>query len=207
MDGPVQEVTDAYTNDTLTLHSHERWTTDPAPIINATTETANPNPGSGFRTELPEPPHARLVSASIRAPDGRQTATVSVADRIELEVIYDILYDSVYILPAFMVYTEDGTLAFSVIHAEATPENYRRSRGRYRSVARIPSHFLTTGHHKVWVGLNTPAPGKLIRHHEFENALSFFVHEVPSGSISALGPYIMVRGAVRPLIKWRDEKI
>ena len=122
-------------------------------------------------------------------------------------MVYDLLYDNLYILPSFRIYNEEGILAFSVIHAEATPENYRRSRGRYRSVATVPSHLMSTGYYTVFVGLNTPSPGKLIRHHEVENALSFYVHEAPSGSISALGPYIKVKGVVRPLIEWRDDQI
>ena len=62
MDGPVQEVTDAFTQDTLTLQAHERWSTDAAPTAEKTQ--------AGAGDDLPEPPHARLVSASIIAADG-----------------------------------------------------------------------------------------------------------------------------------------
>jgi lipopolysaccharide transport system ATP-binding protein len=206
MDGPVQAVTDAYTRDTLKLHSHESWTTVSPPPERVSASEAARHARNGD-ANLPEPPHARLVSASIITPDGRETSTVCVSDEIGLEVVYDLLYEGIYVLPSFRIYTEEGTLAFSVIHAEATPENYRRSKGRYRSVAKIPPHLMSTGRHNVFVGLNTPSPGKLIRHHEAENALTFFVHEAPSGSVSALGPYIKVKGAVRPLIDWSDEKV
>ena len=206
MDGPVQEVTDAYTRDTLKLQSHERWVTNPSPSEELQEPEVSKN-HSSQKIDLPEPPHARLVAASIIASDGRETSTVSVADEIGLEVVYDILFNDLYILPSFRIYNEEGILAFSLVHAEATPENYRRPKGRYRSVATIPPHFMSTGHHTVFVGLNTPSPGLLIRHHEAENALSFYVHEAQVGQISALGPYKKVKGVIRPLVRWRDEEV
>jgi lipopolysaccharide transport system ATP-binding protein len=205
MDGPVRDVTDAFTHDTLTLRPHERWVRDAAPSAMGGSD-ADP-PDEVLKAILPAPPHGRLVAASVLAPDGRQSSTVCVTDDIRLEVIYDILYDGVYILPSFSIFTDKGTLAFFVIHAEATPQNYRRNKGRYRSVAEIPRHLLTTGRHNLSVQLTTPSPGKLIRHEEANHALSFYVHEAPIGTLSSLGPYYAVPGTVRPLIKWQDERI
>jgi lipopolysaccharide transport system ATP-binding protein len=205
MDGPVGEVTDAFTQDTLTLRPHERWVSDTAPVPENVPDTEKANDVA--KTELPEPPHGRLVAASILAPDGRQTGTVCVTDEIRLEVVYDVLYDEVYILPSFSIFTEKGTLAFFVIHAEATPENYRRNSGRYRSTAKIPRNILTTGHHTISVQLTTPSSGKLIRHEEANRALSFYVHEAPMGTLSSIGPYHTVPGVVRPLIEWHDERL
>lgn len=203
MDGPVNEVTDAFTNDSMTLQAHYTRASkamesakQPFPLIGANTSIG-----------LPEPPYACLVSASILAPDGRQTATACVTDAIQLEVIYDILYDGVYVVPAFRLYNEQGVLVFSVIHTEALPRNYRRDEGRYRSIATIPPNLMAIGKHSVSIGLNTPSPGKLIRHEDIEHALSFYVHEAPIGKQSTLGPYVSVRGAVRPLCNWADEKL
>jgi lipopolysaccharide transport system ATP-binding protein len=203
MDGPATQVTDAFASDSMTLRAHQKWGLE---ISEAGKPEQKENEDSRA-AGLPEPPHARLVSASVLAQDGRQTATVCVSDEIDLEVIYDILYDGVYILPAFRLYNEQGALIFTIAHRETLPDTFRRNTGRYRSVATIPNHLMAVGRHNVSIGLNTPSSGKLIRHDVIENALTFYVHEAPLSEQSALGPYVTVKGAVRPLCRWSDEKI
>lgn len=203
MDGPVNMVTDAFTSDSMTLRAHQRWVFEPMESAKQPLHLSDVNTVAG----LPEPPHARLVSASVLAPDGRQTATVCVTDEIRLEVIYDILYDHAYIVPAFRLYNEQGVLIFTVTHSEALPGIYRRDKGRYRSIATIPPNLMAVGKHTVSIGLNTPSSGKLIRHEVIEHGLTFYVHEAPLGDRSALGPYVSVKGTVRPLCRWVDEMV
>lgn len=205
MDGAVQEVTAAFTKDTMTLQSYKRWTVEQPPISPASTPCGQKNDPE--KTGLPEPPHARLVSASILGTDRRETSSLCVTDEIRLQAVYDILYDNVYALPSFSIFTEKGTLAFFAIHAVATMETYRRMAGRYRSTVIIPENFLATGRHTISVQLSTPSPGKLIRHQEADQALSLYVHEAPIGTLSSLGPYHKVPGTVRPLLNWEDEKL
>ena len=125
MDGPVEEVTDAFTNDTMTLRAHQKWVPDVAEASGLKPDASKDSHAAG----LPEPPHARLVSASILAKDGRQTATVCVNDEIDLEVTYDILYNGVYVLPAFRLYNEQGVLVFSIVHHEACPDSFNAAWG------------------------------------------------------------------------------
>lgn len=203
MDGPATQVTDAFTNDSMTLRAHQKWVPDIMEAGSSMLEVSKDSSAAG----LPEPPHARLVSASVLAQDGRQTATVCVSDEINLEVIYDILYDGVYVLPAFRLYNNKGVLICTIVNHKAPPGNFKREKGRYKAIATIPNHLMAVGKHNVSIGLNTPSSGKLIRHDVIENALMFYVHEAPLGEQSALGPYISVKGTVRPLCRWTDERI
>lgn len=203
MDGPTDKVTDAFTSDSMTLRAHQKWVPEIAESGGHETDSNKDSRIAG----LPEPPHARLVSASVLAQDGRQTATVCVSDEIDLEVVYDILYDGAYVLPAFRLYNEQGVLVFTIAHQNALSSTYKRNRGRYRSIATIPNHLMAVGKHNVSIGLNTPSSVKLIRHDAIENALTFYVHEVPLGEQSAAGSYVSIKGAVRPLCPWIDEKI
>ena len=199
MDGPAREVTDAFTSDSMNLRAHQKWVADLAykPGTQEDSLTAG----------LPEPPHARLVAASLLTKDWRHSATVCVSDEINLEVTYDILYDGAYVLPVFRLYNDQGVLIFTIVHHKALPRTYKRNRGRYRSIATIPNHLLAVGKHNVSIGLNTPSSGKLIRHDVIEHALTFYVHEAPLGEPSASGSYVSIKGAVRPLCSWVDEKI
>lgn len=202
MEGTSKEVTDAFTSDSMTLRAHKKWEHD-----EVATKHKSESSKVGFAAGLPDPPHARLVSASVLTSDGRQTATVNVCDEVNLEVVYDILYDGAHVLPAFRLYNEQDVLIFTITHHETYPDTFRRGRGRYKSIATIPNHLLAVGKHNVSIGLNTPSAGKLVRHDVIENALTFYVHEAPFGELSAAGPYMSIKGAVRPLCNWIDEEI
>ena len=203
MDGPADKVTDAFTSDSMTLRAHRKWAPEITEVGGHESDASKDSRAAG----LPEPPHARLVSASVLAQEGRRTATVSVSDEIHLEVIYDILYDDVYVLPAFRLYNEQGVLIFTIAHSAVLPDTFKRRIGRYRSVATIQNQLMAVGKHNVSIGLNTPSSGKLTRHDVIENALSFYVHEASLGEPSASGAYLSVKGAVRPLCRWSDERV
>lgn len=204
MDGSADKVTDAFTSASMTLRAHQKWVTEIADVGKPDNHKGNEdNAVAG----LPEPPHARLVSASVLSHDGRLVETVCVSDEINLEVIYDIMFDGVYVLPAYRLYNQEGLLIFTITHHEVQTNIRKRAKGRYRSIATIPNHLLAIGRHTVSIGLNTPSVGPLIRHDVVEKALTFYVHETPFGESSALGPYVSVKGAVRPLCCWFDEKM
>jgi lipopolysaccharide transport system ATP-binding protein len=205
MDGPADKVTDAFTSDSMNLRAHRQWASETPKIPDPTLLPGEEKPSS----DLPEPPHARLISASILTPDGRQTATVSVTDPISFELIYEIFVNGVYVLPDFKIYNVEGILAFNLVHAGTlkSPDIKRRKSGTYRSVAMLPSHLLNVGLYKISVSLTSPSSGKLVVHAEADNVLSFYVHEAPMGVVSALGPYRKVNGVVRPLVSWMDESV
>jgi lipopolysaccharide transport system ATP-binding protein len=205
MDGNSKEVTDAFTSDSMNLSAHRHW--EAAPI--AKKIEMEPLALESIASKSPEPPYASLVSASLLTPDGRRTATVSVNDDICFELIYDITENDVYVLPDFKISTSENILAFNLVHGGAlrVPEIEKRKAGRYRSIARLPSHLLNVGLYKVSVSLTTPTSGKLISHVVADHVLTFYVHEAPLGTISALGPYRRVKGVVRPLVDWEDEPV
>ncbi|WP_292431178.1 ABC transporter ATP-binding protein [Methylobacter sp.] len=202
MDGPADKVTDAFTSDSMTLRAHQKWVADDAPeTIKSLLDIREENTVNG----LPESPHARLISATVLAQDGRQTSTVCVTDEIRLEVVFEVFFEKANIVPYFRIITEQDVLAFNAVYTNLGSVLSDCSALRYRSVAIIPSHLLNTGRYFVTVGLCTPSSGKVIRHDESQRALSFYLHEAPYGSASALGPYKKVPGAIRPLLKWEDE--
>lgn len=203
MEGTSKEVTDAFTSDSMTLRSHQRWVDEEITEVGQidTLEIGRKDIG------LPDTPHARLISASVLAPDGRQTSTVCVSDEIRLEVIFEVLFKKANIVPYFRITTDKDILAFNAVYTNLNSPLSDCLALRYRAVAIIPSHLLNTGRYFVTVGLCTPSPGKIVRHNESQNALSFYVHEAPFGSVSALGPYKNVPGVIRPLLKWEDEVV
>lgn len=202
MDGTSVEVTNAFASDSMNLQPHQRWVLEDAFKKEIANDIATP-----LGLELNQMPHARLVSASVLTEDGRESSIVSADEEVYLEVVYDILYDETFALPAFRIFNDSGVLIFSIVRHDASSLVDRLNRGRYRSVAKIPANFLATGNHKVSIGLNTPSSAGLLRHEVREDALSFYVHEVPYGRLSALGPYTSIKGMVRPLCKWSNERL
>jgi len=205
MDGPADEVTSAFTSDSMNLRAHQHW--DPPPA--QSTDQPRLLEDEDLPSNLPEPPHAHLVSTSILTQDGRQTATVCVADPIIFELIYEVYFNGAYVLPDFKIFTAEGILAFNLVHtgALASPDIKKRKPGRYRSIATLPPHLLNVGLYKISVSLTTPSSGKLVVHAEADNVLTFYVHEAPLGTTSALGPYRKVKGIIRPLVSWMDESV
>lgn len=202
MDGPADKVTDAFTSDSMTLRAHQRWAVDDAPETRKhPLVVRDENKDIG----LPDAPHARLISATVLASDGRQTSTVCVTDEVRLEVVFEVFFEKANIVPYFRIITEQDVLAFNAVYTNLGSVLSDCSALRYRVVATIPSHLLNTGRYFVTVGLCTPSSGKIIRHDESQRALSFYVHEAPFGCTSSLGPYKNVPGAIRPLLQWEDE--
>jgi len=201
MEGSSKEVTDAFTSDSMTLKAHQNWH-DPDLAPNVTSITSRTVESLG---RVPDLPHAKLRSASILAQDGRQTSTFSVLDEIHLEVIFEVLYENVNIVPYFRINTEKDVLAFNAVYTNKDSVLSSCKVTSYRSVVVIPPHLLNTGRYFVSVGLCTPSPGKVIRHEEHEKALSLYIHEAPFGHPSSLGPYNKVPGVIRPLLKWEDK--
>lgn len=204
MDGPADKVTDAFTSDSMTLRAHQRW------VVNDTLDIRKPllpiHDEINNVISIPNAPHARLVCASVLAPDGRQTSTVCVTDEIRLDVVFEVFFENVKVVPFFRIITEQGILAFNAVYTGPNGEiPSERAASFYRAVVIIPPHLLNTGRYFVSVGLCTPSSGKIIRHDESERALSFYVHEAPFGCVSALGPYKHVPGAIRPLLQWEEE--
>lgn len=201
MEGAANDVTNAYTQESMTLRAHQNWDNQSADAV------VRPQPKIKENEGLPDLPHARLVSMSVLSPDGRKTPTLTVSETISIEVVYDILYDNMYIVPSLRLYNQEGLLVFNIVHHEAMPDNYRRARGRYRSVATVPAHLMAVGKYSVSVGLTTPCGVKLVRHQVEEDVVSFYVHEAALGEPSALGAYRSIKGAVRPMCNWVDEKL
>jgi lipopolysaccharide transport system ATP-binding protein len=201
MDGPVDEVTNAYVKNSFSLRSSQSFD------VKYEDERADNKSKKNTETFLGDEPFAVILSAALRSDNGALTDIVTVDRELTLELIYRIDLSDSYVLPAFKIYNSDGILIFSVVHPGHLefPNIKARSAGVYRSCATIQPHIFNAGLHKVSVSLNTPRIGKLLRHIEIEDALVFQVFEAPPGVKSSLGPYRSVRGAVRPLAHWGDE--
>lgn len=208
MDGAVDKVTDAFTQDSMTLSSHQRWSSI-APsssrlnFVSEPVKVANQVSGPG----LPDPPHARLVEATVYDAQGRQTSTVCVTDEIKLEVVFEVFFDRANIVPYFRIITDGDLLAFNAVYTNFNSVLNSCKIGKYRASTAIPANLLNSGKYSITVGLCTPSPGKIMRHDEAVKALSIYVHEAPFGVVSSLGPYSKVPGTVRPLLEWSEQEV
>jgi lipopolysaccharide transport system ATP-binding protein len=195
MDGKVDEVVQAYTEQTMSLKPTVKWS-----------EPARGRVTGPVKDPLPDyEPKARLLAARVVGEDGLPTSHLAVDAEFHVEVDYEILEDNAFVLPALRFYAENGQLVFTAVFSAPGVENWRRPRGRYRSRVHVPAHLLNLGLHRVSIGLNTPHSGGLMRHHVEENALTFWIHEARLGELSARGPYSRVKGAVRPMFNWTHE--
>ncbi|MDT4328978.1 ABC transporter ATP-binding protein [Methylomonas sp. MED-D] len=209
MDGAADKVTDAFTQDSMTLSSHQRWISNLSSNSSRVSVGSEPikavNQVSG--PGLPDPPHARLVEATVYDAEGRQTSTVCVTDEIKLEVVFEVFFDRATIVPYFRVITDGDLLAFNAVYTNFNSVLNNCRIGKYRASAVIPANLLNSGRYSITVGLCTPSTGKIMRHDEAVKALSIYVHEAPFGVLSSLGPYSKVPGTVRPLLKWSEQEV
>jgi homopolymeric O-antigen transport system ATP-binding protein len=146
----------------------------------------------------------RLRSARIVGKGGRTVESCTVDDRVNVEICYDVLQESV-LVPNFHFYTGDGTFAF--VSHDHNGEWYGRAKrpGRYVSRVAIPDNLLNCGWVTVGIAISSYRP--FIVHCHERDALAFQVTENMDEIQKRGGFSGNMPGAVRPLLEWQTELI
>jgi lipopolysaccharide transport system ATP-binding protein len=120
----------------------------------------------------------------------------AISKPIAVEMEVDVLKSGYRIDTSIHVLNEDGLCLFAV-GATLNPEgNCFASPGRYRSICRIPAHFLNDGKHYVSAFVVRDANQINIQVHE---TVAFMAHDYGTDRGGYVGKII---GAVRPLLAW-----
>ncbi len=142
---------------------------------------------------------AKLRSIRLIDDESRTISFADIAQKVGIEMIFDVKQNDVKIVPNFHVFTQNQCVFVSSttgVHADMA--------GSYRAVMWIPPRFLNDGLYFVNVAVTTMIPLKA--HFYLENKFSFMViediHDEVRNNFANTIP-----GLVRPLFDWSLEKI
>ena len=150
--------------------------------------------------DLPPDPSFRLRDVRVLQ-DGRPLTDVLSGRPVSVEVVYDVLRESVGLHVFIQLRDSEGGLLFETIHNGAESEIPRVAPGAYASTAVIPADFLAPTRYELWVhaaihGVRTclPAP------------LRCPLTVTASGLVNRAYPGYHTPGKLAPLIDWRTER-
>jgi lipopolysaccharide transport system ATP-binding protein len=148
-----------------------------------------------------KPEQVRLLSTRVIDADGKTVSSISVHQKVGIEVLYEILNTDQNIQPALHFKVADGTIAFVVAYTDTQYKDGLPCPGQYKSIAWVPPNLLNIG--VLYVNLVMVTPDPLEEHIFIEDALSFNVHERTGDFLTARGSYARdFPGYVRPLLTW-----
>jgi lipopolysaccharide transport system ATP-binding protein len=175
-DGPSGEVTAAYLAGTMETEGEKVWDNESAPGCD----------------------EISLISIRLRKSDGSISSVVSVADTLDLEVMYHVNKPGLR-FRCCVFFNTQGICAFSSLEPL---ELSRDQIGRYVSIVRIPPHLLTEGEYIV--GLTLFASYGMRKHYlTLLQAFLFHVFDPITGD-TARGDYTqLLVGVLRPKMDWR----
>jgi lipopolysaccharide transport system ATP-binding protein len=176
--GNVEDVTAHYLQHVLQSSNEKKWESDHVQ-------------GDGV---------VRPVSIHIINEEGNPLNFILINKASGIEFTYEILQDTVNIVPNFHVFTANGDTAFTAIE----PTNKIQGKpGIYKTIMWIPPDFLNEGFYRVGVAVSTFNPATV--HFSDYDALSIEV--IDSLDAITRNNYTgHIRGAVRPLLKWETIK-
>jgi lipopolysaccharide transport system ATP-binding protein len=146
---------------------------------------------------------ARLRHVAVVDDEGRTADAVDMRDAVAIEMSFDILR-STLVTPMLSVFNDRGVHVFNALDPD---ERWSRlpDPGTYTTRAWIPANLLNEATYFVTVFVNTLQPGKLERHINVPDAVSFQVVNRGDGA-SAKGELAAAwGGAVAPLLDWTTE--
>ena len=199
MDGPVQEVCDAYEASTMNIAATYQAPSAAAPAKKS--RAARDTKQAVFDQDASEAV-AALVSAKVTDAAGQPARSIKINQSARIEVQFDVLKPNLRVEPALHFKNERGELLFVVAYTDPAKPDAINEPGRYTTVAHIPDNLLNEGLHFVTIALVTADP--LVRHEVIERAVSFSVYEVIGDATKvARGRYSRsFPGGLRPRLDW-----
>jgi len=169
--------------------------------------------GSGSRVAWPDPAlapggkRARLRELRVVDEDGNLADAVDIRRPVGIEIGFTLLRDDVPVFPKIKLVDREGETAFNALDTSDFWDG--APAGDYTSTVWIPGNFLNEGLYTLDVALCTLGVGgaqKLVHQANAADALAFHVHDVGDGD-SSKGRFTgHLRGAVRPLLEWTNDR-
>ena len=145
----------------------------------------------------------RLRAVRVKTKKNHTSDAVDIREPIEIEVEYKVLSSGEVLVPHFVILNEEGVVVFITLDLDPVWRNRPRKKGCYLSTALIPGNFLSEGTLFVSPVISTLSPH--ITHLYAPEVIAFQVIDSLEGD-SARGDYTgMMRGVVRPLLKWNTQ--
>ena len=148
---------------------------------------------------------AKLLCARICDGSTASVDSISVSERVGIEITFEVLQDGFVLVPNFPFHNDEGIYAFHL--AETDPQWFRRPRprGRYVVTAWLPANFLAEGVMSVGIALTTLHPLQI---HFYEPELLQFCVTDPGDGSTARGDYMgPYPGVVRPKVVWETYSL
>jgi lipopolysaccharide transport system ATP-binding protein len=186
-DGASEEVVAHYLQAVTGTGSHRAW----------------PDAGSA-----PGGKYARLKEALVVDERGDPAHALDIRRPVGIELTFTVLRDTLPLFPKIKLLDNEGEVAFNAMDTSPVWSE-PPAIGDHVATAWIPGNFLNEGVYTVDVevcSLGAVGMHKLVTHAGFKEALSFHVHDPGEGD-SSKGTYPgHLRGAVRPLLEWTNER-
>jgi lipopolysaccharide transport system ATP-binding protein len=181
-DGPSHQVVGAYLSSGLGTMAVRAW----------------PDPAKAPGNEV-----SRLYAVRVRTEDGRITDAVDIRQKVGIEMEYEVFKPGYKLMPHFVLYNQEGVLAFVSIDQDPTWRRRPRPAGHYVSTGWIPGNLLSEGMMVVGVVMGTVDRRGI--HFVERDAVAFQVVDSMDGD-SARGDWAgTMPGVVRPLLEWTTE--
>ena len=181
-DGPTHQVVSTYMNAGKGIRAQREW------------HDLSIAPGNNI---------VRLRAVRVKTKKNHTSDAVDIREPIEIEVEYKVLSSGEVLVPHFVILNEEGVVVFITLDLDPVWRNRPRKKGCYLSTALIPGNFLSEGTLFVSPVISTLSPH--ITHLYAPEVIAFQVIDSLEGD-SARGDYTgMMRGVVRPLLKWNTQ--
>ncbi len=181
-EGPAAEVVGSYLNSNMGTMAAREWL-DPS--------------------NAPQSERARLTAVRVRGPGGDISDVIDIRKPFTIEMEYEVFLGDSVLLPHFVLFNEEGQVAFVTVDVDPSWRRKKRPPGRYLSTVSVPGNLLADGMHHVDCFLLTLDSDTL----EFseKSAVAFNVLDSFSGDSSRGDYFKPIGGGVRPLLKWTTQ--
>lgn len=142
--------------------------------------------------------YAKFLKIRLITDKGNNLESISVKQKIGIEITYEIIQTGYKPGPNFLVLTQGGEKVFQSI--DTTPSTYET--GIYRAVCWIPPHLLNDMRYIVDVCLTTHNPTKI------HASININIDVLDDLNSPTRGDYKgQMHGVIRPLLTWETNKI
>jgi lipopolysaccharide transport system ATP-binding protein len=185
LDGPSNQVANAYLNSGVTTTAAREWP-----------DLAN-SPGDAI---------GRLRAVRVRSKAGLVIEASDIREPVGIEIEFDVLKPGHNFFPHFALRNEDGALLFVAVDLDPAWRGRARPPGRYMSTGWIPGNLLSEGLFSVLAVLMTLEPETV--HAQVEDVVAFRILDDLPAKNTARGDYHKpLIGVVRPMLEWTTRYV